>query len=58
MMMQKSSSSLKKMIIKTAKKLDIAPTTVVVTGGLINAQKFWGQSLEELYEEVMKYENK
>lgn len=37
---------LSELVIKTAKKLDIAPTTVVVTGGLINAQKFWGQSFE------------
>ena len=37
---------LSELVIKTAKKLDTVPATVVVTGGLINARKFWEQSFE------------
>ncbi len=37
---------LSELVIKTAKKLDITSGTVVVTGGLINARKFWGHRFE------------
>lgn len=37
---------LSELVIKTATKLSITPTSVVVTGGLIHAREFWARSFE------------